>query len=619
MKRWAGDICVVFSGWLWYAFAKCMNRKNNLHARRDYYRIMKILYGLIYEMDASMEFMYVFLPCSLIVLAVLHHFLKEHLKIWAALCTIPFITYILFLIRNRYIGNTELTIQRYSVFGIVSLLILLWGVDVAFKHSYKACSIVVILSSMVLLLSNIVIIWAVYLRPNVANYSGLGWTESFEKTMDYLEKEYILNEWKEIDYAQIRAELVPKVREAEKNQDEIAFVEALYELKYAFHDGHVTVRGNMAGRNAAMAKMAGNDYGFSMFRANTGEVVAVLVGDGTQCGEWGIHNGTVITKWEGVPIDDACKEVKCIDRVHAFQTVENIHVGQPIFLAGQGGEELSVSFINDDGKEETAVLYPCGEYIQRRTRALEILFGDNVISRDNYSVSMLDGNIGYVRIWEEEYSQNPFFITGCTIKGFSQTIYDELDEALEKLKRQNMDRIILDIRNNEGGNGFEARTVASLFTSKAVPYYLTLYKNGEFKVVSESKPVNSGKWSDMPVVVLVNGQTVSAGEEIANYLKGSENVVLMGNTTTWGAVQGTGGSTVLSGSKYEFRFPISPVVGGDGLPIVDLKSDAHSRLAPDVMLEYGIDAVVDFFENSQRDMVLEEAIAYIQQVDVADH
>ena len=92
-------------------------------------------------------------------------------------------------------------------------------------------------------------------------------------------------------------------------------------------------------------------------------------------------------------------------------------------------------------------------------------------------------------------------------------------------------------------------------------------------MVSESSKRGICKWDDIPIVVLVNGQTVSAGELLTNYLKGSKNVTIMGNTTTWGAAQGTGGSTVLTDSKYEFRFPITPEIGPDHLPIVDVKAD----------------------------------------------
>lgn len=577
---------------------------------------MKVLYGLIYEMDSSMQFMYVFLLCSLTVLPVLHHFMKKHIRIWAALCVIPLAVYTVFLCREHYTGNTELTIQRYTLFGIAAVIIALWGLIISLKKSFRLHTSLMISTNVMLLLLNIIVVWAVYLRPNVADYSALGWTESFEKTIDYLEKEYILNEWKEIDYNRIRAELLPKVREAERNNDEIAYVTALYELKYEFHDGHVTVRGDMDGRNAAIAALAGNDYGFSMFRAGTGEVVAILADEKSEAYQKGIHNGTVITAWDDIPIDEACEEVICIDREHPFQTAENIYIGQPVFLAGQGGDKLNVSFLNDSSKEETAVLHPCGEYIHRRTRALEILFGDYVIPNDNYSLSMIDNHIGYLRIREEEYSDNPFFITKCTLTGFSQEIYDDIDARLEELYGQGMDSIIIDIRNNEGGNGFESRTVASLFTSKPLPDYLALYKDGEYKIVSEMKEPDLGKWDDLPVVLLVNGQTVSAGEIMTNYLKGSENVTIMGNTTTWGAAQGTGGSTVLTDSKYEFRFPITLSLGEDHLPVVDVKSDGKARLTLDHQIEYTIDEIVEMFGNPEKDTVLEEAVKFLEQAEV---
>ncbi|MCR5417717.1 MAG: S41 family peptidase [Lachnospiraceae bacterium] len=475
-----------------------------------------------------------------------------------------------------------------------------------------AYTIIMFLTNAALLLLNIIVIWAVYLRPNVTNCSALGWTDSFEKTIDYLEEEYILNDWKEIDYNRIRKELIPKVREAEQNNDEIAYVAALYELKYAFHDGHVTVRGDMSGRNAAIAMMAGNDYGFSMFRAKTGEVVAILVDEKSEACKNGIHNGTVITKWDDVPIDEACAGVKCIDREHPFQTTENIYIGQPIFLAGQGGDELKVTFISDDNKETSVTLSPCGEYVYRRTQALGILFDDSVISHDNYSLAMLNDHIGYLRIWEEEYSEDPFFITKCTIAGFSQEIYDKLDAGLEELNRQGMDRIIIDLRNNEGGNGFESRSVAALFTSNPIPYYLTLYKDGEYQIVSGTKQPGTGKWDNIPIVVLVNGQTVSAGEILTNYLKGSKNVTVMGDTTTWGAAQGTGGSTVLTDSKYEFRFPITPEIGPDHLPIVDVKADGCTRLTLDHQIDYSTEEIGEMFEHPEIDTVLQEAVEWLE-------
>ena len=282
----------------------------------------------------------------MVVLAVSHHFMKKHIKIWSALCLIPMLVYIIFLIKEHYVGNAELMVYRYAAFGVVALILALWGLAIFLKRSYIAYTIITMVVSTVVLLGSIITIWAVWLMPNVANYSRLGWTESFEKTIDYLEQEYVLSDWKDIDYDKIREELIPMVEEAEKTGDEVGFAVALYELKYEINDGHIEVLGDAGIRDAAISRLAGNDYGFSMFRAKSGE-------------------GTVITKWNNTPIDEATEGVKCIDRWHSFQTSENIYIAQPIFLAGQGGEQLEVTFINDKNKEETITLAPCGELFKQ--------------------------------------------------------------------------------------------------------------------------------------------------------------------------------------------------------------------------------------------------------------
>ena len=576
---------------------------------------MKILYGLLYETDSAWQFMCIFLLCSLVVLPILHHFLKEKIKMWAAICAVPLMVYITFMLKEYYRGDPELTAIRYAAFGVVALFIALWGLSILKKHSYIANTIVLVVCSVIILIINLLAIWAVWLRPNVANYSHLGWKDSFEKTIDYMEQEYILNDWKEIDYDKIRKDLIWKVEVAERNNDEIGYAAALYELKYKFHDGHVTVRGDMGVRNQAIERLAGNDYGFSMFRASSGEVVAILVDESSECYQRGIRNGTVITKWDNVPVEEAAEEVKCIDREHAFMTWENIHLAQPIFLAGQGEETVNVSFINDAGEEETAELSASGSYINRRSEALRILFNDNVISGENYSTRMLNENVGYLRITEEEYSTDPGFVIKSTIGGFSQDLYDDLDKRLEEMRARGMDRIILDIRNNDGGYGYESRTVASLFTPNPGPYNLTLYKDGKYEVVKEAEDINKGKYSDIPVVVLLNGQTCSAGEVMMYLLKDCPNVQLVGNTESWGAVQGTGGSVVLTDSRFEFRFPITPTVDDDHLPYIDPKADYHARLTVDKKITFTKEEVVDYFSNPTEDKVLEEAIEIIQEMD----
>ncbi len=573
---------------------------------------MKVLYGLIYEMDIAMQFMYIFLPSIIAILFILHHFLKEHRKIWVGLTLIPLVVYAVYMSLVYYKGDMELTIERYTIFGIISLFIALWGLAVLLKRSFVAYGVIISVFSGVLLLVEIVLIWAVLLRPNVGNYSKLGWTDSFSGAIDYMEQEYVLNDWKQIDYDMLREKYIPRMREIEESGDENAYIQLLYEFTDEFHDGHVGVRGDFTARKLAVSQLAGNDYGLSMFRCSTGEVAAVLVSEDSDCAKYGIHDGTVITKWNGVPVDEAAETVHCLDASYEFKTWENIHMAQPIFLAGQGGDEVEVTFINDDGKEETAALTANGSYISRKEAALDIIFDTNVIQGENYSNRIINGNIGYIRISEEEYSTDPWFNTKCTLASFSEEIYEDLYRRIEAMKKEGVDRIILDLRNNNGGYGFESRTIASLFFEGDIPCELEFDKDGKVIVASHARPIkDQGPFSDMKVVVLVNGETCSAGESLTNYLSKGKNVTIMGSTSTWGACQATGGSAILTDSKYAIRFPIIPDVDENGLPNVDVGADYHTRIEMDYMVEYDLNEVVEVFENPEVDHVLEEAIELI--------
>ena len=576
---------------------------------------MKVLYGLIYEMDTTMQFMYIFLPCVIIALFVAHKLLEDNIRTWVGLTFMPLLVYIIYMTQVYYKGDGELTLERYSIFGVICLFIALWGLAVLLKRSFVAYGVVVSVFSVVLLLINIVLIWAVLLRPNVGNYSRLGWADSLSGAIDYMEQEYVLNDWKQIDYDALRSEYIPRMSEVEESGDENAYIQLLYEFTNEFHDGHVSVRGDLTKRSIAISQLAGNDYGLSMFRCSTGEIVAVLVYEESECFEKGIHNGTVITKWDGVPVEEAAKQVKCIDSSYEFKCWENIHLAQPIFLAGQGGDTVQVTFLNDSGSEETVTLSADGDYKGRRNIALDIFFDTNVIQGNNYSNRILNENIGYIRINEEEYSSDPWFITRCTLACFSHEIYEDLYRRIEAMKREGVDRIIIDLRNNNGGYGFESRTVASLFVDGDIPNKLAYDKNGKEIVASTAKPIkDQGPFSDMKVVVLVNGETCSAGESMTDYLSKGDNVSIMGSTYTWGAVQATGGSVVLTNSEYSIRFPIIPELDDNGQPNVDVGADHHARLKLDYFIEYDRDGVVERFQNPDVDYVLEEAIEYIEKM-----
>ena len=118
------------------------------------------------------------------------------------------------------------------------------------------------------------------------NFSHPGYEKSMAGLIDELEKNYILRDYKEIDFDALRAEYLPMAAEAEKNKDEEAFAEAVANLCYEFHDGHLSMRITDDELSAKVAeRLAGNDYGFSMIRKDDGKTVVILADEAILVGK----------------------------------------------------------------------------------------------------------------------------------------------------------------------------------------------------------------------------------------------------------------------------------------------------------------------------------------------
>ena len=124
---------------------------------------------------------------------------------------------------------------------------------------------------------------------------------------------------------------------------------------------------------------------------------------------------------------------------------------------------------------------------------------------------ILQNNIGYIKVSS--------FDDDCA-KEFKQT-YNELNKS-NKLKG-----LIIDLRNNGGGIVDEALDMADLILDKDKIELISTNKNGEEEIKkSKSNPV-----INVPIVVLVNGNTASASEIFAAALKENGKATIVGEKT----------------------------------------------------------------------------------------
>jgi carboxyl-terminal processing protease len=134
---------------------------------------------------------------------------------------------------------------------------------------------------------------------------------------------------------------------------------------------------------------------------------------------------------------------------------------------------------------------------------------------------------------EVEIKAVPFFgkvdeKTGyIVLSQFNRKATVEVKAALENLKKEGAEKIILDLRGNPGGLLHEAVNICNLFVPKNEVIVTTKSKieqhNNSYKTNFE--PVDL----DIPLVILVDGKSASASEIVAGALQDLDRAVVIGS------------------------------------------------------------------------------------------
>lgn len=153
----------------------------------------------------------------------------------------------------------------------------------------------------------------------------------------------------------------------------------------------------------------------------------------------------------------------------------------------------------------------------------------------------------YIPAVESKIVENNGKRTGYIyISTFSNTVYRQFKEELNKIETEGIDNLIIDLRNNTGGYLKAASDIASLFLEKGKIIYSL--ENKVSKEVYKDETKDSKNYS---VVVLINESSASASEILAAALKESYNAQLVGKKSYGkGKVQQT--ANLNGGSMYKY-------------------------------------------------------------------
>ncbi len=195
------------------------------------------------------------------------------------------------------------------------------------------------------------------------------------------------------------------------------------------------------------------------------------------------------------------------------------------------GDKLgeAVNMLRGPAKTDVVVTIVRGDM----SRTQDITITRNVITIDTVSHKIVDGDIGYIRI-------NRFY----------QKTSNEFSAALDELYAQDIQGLIIDVRNNPGGLLPEVVKI----TDRLVPEGIIVYTEDREK--KQQVFYSREEETDLPLAILINGGSASASEILAGAVRDHKKGVLIGDTTFGkGVVQVTvpiydGSGIIITTSQY---------------------------------------------------------------------
>lgn len=118
-------------------------------------------------------------------------------------------------------------------------------------------------------------------------------------------------------------------------------------------------------------------------------------------------------------------------------------------------------------------------------------------------------------------------IAYLNINSFSRRTALEFDEAMRHLNDMGMKALILDLRGNLGGVMESSLAIAR----RMIPDGLLLKTEGKTQVEFHHANGEEASWTDLPVVVLVDGDSASASEILAGALQDHRRAAIVGMPT----------------------------------------------------------------------------------------
>lgn len=308
---------------------------------------------------------------------------------------------------------------------------------------------------------------------------------------------------------------------------------------------------------------------FSSYRDN---IMSTYVGIGATLGADMQQNSLVVVS----PMEDSPAEkagLKSGDKILSIDgkqyEANQLSEAASYLKNGDEGTSVVISVMRDDAKQ------------------LDITVTREKIVKNSVKSKMLDNGVGYIRITGfESKSDNT-----------SKNTYDEFCEHLSALSTAGMKKLVIDVRDNPGGDLNVVCNIADELLPKCLITY-TEDKHGKRMTVNSDE-----KCVDVPMAILVNGGSASASEVLTGALKDNGKATVVGTKTYGKGIVQT----------------VYPFSDGSGMSITTAKYYTPSGVCihqigiePDITVEADTDKAISALEPSE-DVQLQKALEVLNK------
>jgi len=335
------------------------------------------------------------------------------------------------------------------------------------------------------------------------------------------------------------------VKEFSKQELLRAAIEGMLTLLDDRHSEYFTVEEYEKITESFSGTMSG--IGIIVTQEEDNSIVVVKPLPGTPAGNAGIREGDIIKEVDGVDISD--------------MVLENVVA----MIKGKEGTSVDITFYRPGDDETFAV-----------TLVRARFYVPNVFAE------MVEDNIALIQ-----------YI------GFQDGGADLLDSELSALIDQGAEGLIFDLRNNLGGTLDDAVEVCDLFLDEGAIVTVRGRSDNDERV--DEYFAREGKYTGIPIIVLINGFSASASELAAGALRDNDRALLVGETSFGkGTVQVIHELSDGSGLKFTTaRYFLPSGVSIDGVGVIpDIDIELMPEDTEDLQLEKAIEEMKKMIEGN---------------------